>query len=699
MTAVLLARVHAFGGERAVAELLQTAGSRRSVAYLRDTANWISYDEAIALLRAGASVTHHPQFAYAVGTDAVRRLKGSPVAALLRSLGSPEAVYRQISAVAFKFSVAIDVQATDVGPGYAELVATALDGFPPSAERCAWTRGLLSQPTILFGRQPATVEHEECAALGAPSCRYRITWGVEQTAPEGVFSAQLAASRDLLDAMKKRLHSMFATASDLIGADEIDEVLARITDRAAVEVRAARHLLAVRTSDHGELHCHHKGFDEHETGEVVQRLLSDDPASLPESWLVVPVRSGRRDYGRLVAMYDPGTRFLPQERELFEVYARLAATALDNATALGEARQRYVETSALLDLARALADAGTSGEIAHRLGEAVPLVVDCDRVGVYLWDPGRVELVRRSVWRRDGIAPPSSGEWAAAPVPGGWLERFLGHPDTGPTFVDHESGEAALRELFSGIGAVASIVVPLATPDAFLGALTVSVMDRAERMRPHPDLLDRLSGVAAQASTALQDGRLVDEITYQAQHDGLTGLANRLRFTDALRTAIARAREGSGRVTLYYIDLDAFKPVNDELGHLVGDQLLVAVGKRLTSSTRPGDLVSRLGGDEFAVLIDGDGPENTRAVPKRLERAFGTPFGINGYKIAIGASIGKAVFPDDADSAESLLRVADAAMFDAKRTRDERGQGPGVSSRSHGPHPGAARNAAWRRRP
>src|SRR5207248_5761255 len=113
----------------------------------------------------------------------------------------------------------------------------------------------------------------------------------------------------------------------------------------------------------------------------------EHPASLPDSWLVVEVKSIRRDYGRLLAMYDPGYRFFPQERELFEVYARYAASALDSATALMEAKARYDQSSALLKLARTLAIAGTSGEVARRLVDAVPDVVDCDRAAVYLWDP------------------------------------------------------------------------------------------------------------------------------------------------------------------------------------------------------------------------------------------------------------------------------------------------------------------------
>ena len=172
MTGLLLERVREFGGHDAVDEMLRIAGSERSPAYLLDTANWISFDEAVALWRAGARVTQHPQFARAVGEDAAKRLNASPVAALFRSLGSPENVYRQIATSSTKYSVVTTLEAVEVGPGFAKIVAVAVDGFPRDADHCAWTRGLLTQPTILFGLGPATVEHERCAALGAPDCLY-----------------------------------------------------------------------------------------------------------------------------------------------------------------------------------------------------------------------------------------------------------------------------------------------------------------------------------------------------------------------------------------------------------------------------------------------------------------------------------------------------------------------------------------------
>jgi len=680
MSAVLLARVAAFGGEQAVRDVLRVAGSTRTVEYLTDITNWIAYDEAVALWQAGGRVTHHPQFARAVGVDAAQRLGSSQIAAMLRSLGSPERAYGAVAQGAAKFSTVTELKVTQAGPGHVQVVAVAVEGFPRSVEHCAWTTGLLTCQPVLFGLEPAVVEHEECQAMGAERCVYEVRWDAIPEHGASDDSGELAALRHQLDAMKERLRSVFATASDLIGVDDLDAVLARITARAALEVRAIRYLLAVRVEPNGELHTHHKGFEEEEVAEHLDGLLAADPESHPESWLVVPVASTRRQYGRLLALRGPGQSFLPEERELFEVYARYAASALDGASALAQAKEQGDQAGALLSLARALAAAGTSGEVARRLANAVPLVVDCDRVGVCLWDATRGELVRHAVTTYGGETEPEPAVWT--PTPGSWLERMLEHPQAEPLFVDQTVREGGLQAIHEQFGIAAAILVPLMTADSFLGLLIVSVFDRPERLKPNPDLLDRLSGVAAQATTALQNGHLLDEMTHQALHDQLTGLANRVQFTDKLRRALDRGRAEVHPVTLLYLDLDGFKPVNDEFGHDVGDELLVAVAKRLASCTRSEDTVARLGGDEFAVLIDsqtaaGDAEE----VSERLAAALTRPFMIGGHQLRLGASIGQAVFPIDAETPDGLLRCADAAMFAVKRSTRPTGLGSAAPAR------------------
>jgi diguanylate cyclase len=147
--------------------------------------------------------------------------------------------------------------------------------------------------------------------------------------------------------------------------------------------------------------------------------------------------------------------------------------------------------------------------------------------------------------------------------------------------------------------------------------------------------------------------------------DDLTGLGNRRAFTAEAEAAIA---EGSP-FALLMIDLDQFKELNDTLGHHVGDDLLRGIGPRLAATVRPGDLVARLGGDEFGVLLRGADERAACVVCDRMRESLGRPFDLAGISLHVGASIGVALHPDHADDAGQLLRHADVAMYEAKRSR------------------------------
>jgi diguanylate cyclase (GGDEF)-like protein len=670
LTAVVIARVRRVAGDDALPELLRKAGSPHTIEYLADIANWVSYDEAIALLEAGVVVTGDASFARHVGEDTVKRLAGSSNSAVLRGLGSPEELLRRIPVAAQRFSVAAALEAGEVRSGYGEIRAFANPGFERHRRHCEWTAGLLTQTTLLFGLPPATVEEDACQAEGAPACCYRVTW--EPAGREVDPAEEVAAMREQLEAMTQRLESVFATAADLIASGDLDETLARIADRAGEQVRAPRHLLAVRPAPGADVHCHYKGLADDEGQAAVTRIFGEG-GDHPDHWLMAPVQSHRNRYGWLVAMYQPGAEFFPQERQLLEVYARYAAAALDGATAVAEAKarqqeaqRRYEESRTLLDLARRIAYAGSSDLVAQRLADAVPAVVDCDRVSVYLWNEERGELVRRAINATERGGRPDAGLVTVRPEDVDQLAAWVAHPTPEPLFIDLESSPVrhALREL----GAVASVAVPISTGEHFLGCLVVSVLDGAERLAPSAELQDRLSGVAAHAVTALENGRLVDHITHQASHDQLTGVANRVGFAERLSSAVGDAGSRTAPLALFYLDLDAFKPVNDGFGHDVGDGLLRAVAARLREVVRSSDTVARLGGDEFVVLVEDIGDEGQIcALAKRLERAFDEPFCVGSERFAIGASIGRAVWPSDVDTPDALLGHADAAMYAVKR--------------------------------
>lgn len=155
-----------------------------------------------------------------------------------------------------------------------------------------------------------------------------------------------------------------------------------------------------------------------------------------------------------------------------------------------------------------------------------------------------------------------------------------------------------------------------------------------------------------------------------AQHDGLTGMPNRLLLVKRLQLAIWHAADRQGQLALLFIDLDGFKIVNDRYGHRVADSLLSAVGARIAGSVRTEDLACRYGGDEFVVLLSNlKGAAVAGGIAENMRRDIGRCYSINGLEIRIGASVGVAVYPQDGVSHDQLLQHADAAMFRDKAER------------------------------
>ena len=158
-----------------------------------------------------------------------------------------------------------------------------------------------------------------------------------------------------------------------------------------------------------------------------------------------------------------------------------------------------------------------------------------------------------------------------------------------------------------------------------------------------------------------------ETITYQAQHDSLTGLPNRVLLQDRLELSINRAQAQHSRIALCYIDLDGFKTINDSLGHASGDKLLIEVALRLKQGIKPQDTLARVGGDEFVVIMDDISSQDE--VLQRADNMLATlmpPVELDQRSFFIGASIGIAMYPNDGESTGLLMRNADIAMYRAK---------------------------------
>lgn len=224
---------------------------------------------------------------------------------------------------------------------------------------------------------------------------------------------------------------------------------------------------------------------------------------------------------------------------------------------------------------------------------------------------------------------------------------------------------AARRRL--GIGATCAM--PLGGGASPLGAIAIS-RERDRRDFDEAEI-ELFRTVVHQLCAALARGELAAALHHQAWHDALTGLSNRRRFERALGEAIERARLAGTGLTLAFLDLDGFKPVNDLHGHAAGDALLASVASRLAARLGARGELARLGGDEFALLIeetagDADGVGALDAVAD-VRGAFAERFDLDWITVEVGASVGLARFPRDGTEAGELLVAADLAMYRAKR--------------------------------
>ena len=238
-----------------------------------------------------------------------------------------------------------------------------------------------------------------------------------------------------------------------------------------------------------------------------------------------------------------------------------------------------------------------------------------------------------------------------------------------------------------GKAAESIIYVPLEIKNEIIGVLTVQSFKKHAYSGYHLDILKALASYLAVAlensmiyeevnqlnALLLNDKRNLQEankqIAYMANHDNLTDLPNRRLLYGLIEQVIPHSRRNEKEFALFYIDLDNFKPINDNYGHEVGDEVLKIISERLLHSFRASDTVARIGGDEFAAIIrDVEGKEAVKQVAQKAIEALQEPVKVHEHSCSVTVSIGIAIFPENGTTFEDLLKKADKAMYMVKET-------------------------------
>jgi diguanylate cyclase (GGDEF)-like protein len=646
-----------------VEAVLRAASETTPLADLEDPGNWSSYEATRRRFAAAAEVLGDPEVGGHAGRELFDHYAGAEVIDLLRSLGSPGEALRVIADTATKQSTVVTMRCVEVADTSALVSAVTHSSITRDRLFCDYTGGALGAMARIFGMAAADVVELECQTRGDARCLYRVGWDPD-TATDP--AARVLFLQAQVASLTGRFEALEQLASELASQGDIDEALQTITRRAGVAVWAPRFVLAVRLPRESAPRVHAVGFDPEDAQRVGAEVLADHPDDGQGTRLIVEVASATHRFGRLAAFYPEGHRFLPEERRLLQAYAGHAAAALATATALADARGRAATIGALFDLATALSEVGSVGEVAERLAGALPPVVECDEVRVFVWDPD--DAVLRCLGRNAAPAGTPGRADAHAPslhLDGALVAQLTRRPV--PVTFGTGSGADTLGEIGTLAGLEAGVLMPVVARRSLLGVVVAGSGRWSWTAVPSERLGERLHGVAGIAATALDNARLLDQVRHQAGHDSLTGLPNARLLDELARAALATARGHGYAVAALFVDLDLFKEVNDAFGHHAGDALLVEVGARLRSAVRAGDTVGRLGGDEFGILLPHvAGMADAEGVARRVLEELDAPATVLGGPLRVSASIGIAVSPGGRDSFERLIRRADAAMYEAK---------------------------------
>jgi len=401
------------------------------------------------------------------------------------------------------------------------------------------------------------------------------------------------------------------------------------------------------------------------------RLLADLGV---ESYLGAPLLSANREaIGILVVLHSKTVPDIPFAETLLRIFAARAGAELDarrGEAALRASRSELLHQNEVLRVVNALSarlQSTTSPEsIASETVDVLMGFRDPPLVVFHLLEPDgtRFRLAAQAgldVGMRDALR--------SVPREGTLCGHALQAREILVTreFRDDPRILPEIRELYRHLDVEVMVALPLAHGEFALGAVALAYRGKSGLAVP---ALGSLESIATTVSLALANARHVSSLEHQAFHDALTGLPNRARLHQDFDVLALSGATPTPTPALLLLDLNRFKEINDTLGHHVGDQLLSQIGPRIAEALAgEHSLVCRLGGDEFAALLfAGAGAAGAVESADRVIDALRRPFEAGGMRLEIGASIGVAVYPEHGTDSHQLLRSADVAMYEAKRS-------------------------------
>ena len=382
----------------------------------------------------------------------------------------------------------------------------------------------------------------------------------------------------------------------------------------------------------------------------------------PESMISVPMRLDQAPIGVVTLSKRGLGQFDTRDLQLTTILADAAATAIGTARALADADRLAARLRSLLGMSSELAETLEPIAVADRIAEHMARGTGVDASAISYWDRRAGRLLSWGMFpveSRDQLEP--FYELSRFPL----TNRVLRQRMAVSLQVDDPAADQAEVALLREEGYEALTMLPLVVKGESIGL--VELMSHRSR-KVDGDQLELAWAMANEAAMALANARLYDAARAQADRDPLTNFYNHRYLHDRLREELLRSRRTGAPLALLMLDLDGFKPVNDTLGHQVGDQVLLWTAEQIRATLRATDVPARYGGDEFAVILPETDLDTARVAAERILATFAaTAFKVpGGSELPIGVSIGLGASPADGRISTELIRAADRALYRAK---------------------------------